>query len=109
MTARLPAEFADLEPFSEWCLSTEAQRYAKRLDSSMAQMQAFYDAITPRAEDAIAFCDKFGLDDMPEDVLNLMHLLYSMIMVSFPVECWKQPKVPYSGATTLDCVSEPVP
>ena len=56
-----------------------------------------------------AYCDKFPLDDMPEDVLNLMHLLYSMIMVSFPVECWKQPKVPDSGATTLDCVSEPVP
>ena len=35
---------------------------------------------------------------MPEDVLNLMHLLYSMITVSFPVECWKQPRVPDSGA-----------
>jgi hypothetical protein len=46
---------------------------------------------------------------LPEDVLNLMHLLYSMIMVSFPVECWKQPRVPDSGASTLDCVSEPVP
>ena len=45
MTVQLPAEFADLEPFSEWCLPTEAQRYAKRLDSSMAQMQAFYDAV----------------------------------------------------------------
>jgi hypothetical protein len=42
-------------------------------------------------------------------VQNLMHLLYSMIMVSFPVECWKQPRVPDSGASTLDCVFEPVP
>ena len=109
VTVRLPAEFADLETFSEWCLPTEAERYAKRLGSSMPEMQAFYDAITPRAEDAIAFCDKFSLDDMPEDVLNLMHLLYSMIMVSFPVECWKQPRVPDSGATKLDCVYEPVP
>ena len=75
----------------------------------MAEMQAFYDAITPRAEEAISYCDKFPLDDMPEDVLNLMHLLYSMIMVSFPVECWKQPRVPDSGAATLDCLSEPVP
>jgi hypothetical protein len=25
------------------------------------------------------------------------------------VECWKQPRVPDSGASTLDCVSEPVP
>jgi len=105
----LPEEFADLEEFTGWCLSSESQRYAKRLSSTMVDMQAFYDAITPRAEEAIAYCDKFSLDDLPEDVLNLMHLLYSMIIVSFPVECWKQPKVPDTGATALDCVIEPVP
>jgi hypothetical protein len=106
---RLPTEFADLEQYSDWCLGTEAERYAKRLDTPMQEIQAFYDAITARAEEAIAYCDKFALDDLPDDVLNLMHLLYSMIQASFPVECWKQPKVPDSGATTLDCVSEPVP
>ncbi|WP_029114743.1 hypothetical protein [Mycobacterium sp. URHB0044] len=109
MTAMLPTEFAEFEQFSDWCLPSERERYAKRLASSMADMQAFYDAITVRAEDAIAYCDKFPLDDLPDDVLNLMHLLYSMIMVSFPVECWKQPRVPDSGASTLDCLSEPVP
>jgi hypothetical protein len=109
VSAKLPTEFADLEPFSEWCLDSEPQRYHKRLNSSMTQMQAFYDAIMPRAEEAIAYCDKFSLDDLPEDVTNLMHLLYSMIMVSFPVECWKQPRVPDSGASSLDCISEPVP
>ena len=109
MTVMLPTEFADLERFADWCLPSEPERYAKRLASSMAEMQAFYDAITPRAEEAIAFCDKFPLDGMPEDVLNLMHLVYSMIMVSFPVECWKQPRVPDSGAAALDCLSEPVP
>ncbi|MDA4102948.1 hypothetical protein [Mycolicibacterium monacense] len=108
-TAKLPPEFADLEQFSDWCLGSEAERYAKRLNSSMREMQAFYDAITARAEEAISYCDKFPLDDMPDDVLNLMHLLYSMIQVSFPVECWKQPKVPDSGATTLDCDAEPFP
>ncbi|WP_197508075.1 hypothetical protein [Mycobacterium sp. 1245801.1] len=105
----LPAEFADLERFAEWCLPSEPERYAKRLASSMTEMKAFYDAITPRADEALAFCDKFSLDDLPDDVQNLMHLLYSMIMVSFPVECWKQPRVPDSGASSLDCVSEPVP
>jgi hypothetical protein len=109
LIAMLPTEFADLERFSEWCLPSEAERYTKRLASSMTEMQAFYDAITLRAEEAISYCDKFPLDDMPEDVLNLMHLLYSMIMVSFPVECWKQPRVPDSGGATLDCLSEPVP
>ncbi|MDQ2638377.1 MAG: hypothetical protein M3Y83_16040, partial [Actinomycetota bacterium] len=65
MTAKLPPEFAELEPFSDWCLATEPERYAKRLASSMTDMQAFYDAITARAEEALAYCDKFTLDDMP--------------------------------------------
>jgi hypothetical protein len=29
-------------------------------------------------------------------------------MVSFPVEVWKQPRVPDSGAAYLDLVREPV-
>jgi hypothetical protein len=109
MTSMLPTKFAELERFSQWCLATEPERYAMRLATPMSEMQAFYDAITPRAEEAISFCDAFPLDDMPEDVLNLMHVLYSMIMVSFPIECWKQARVPDSGAATLDCLSEPVP
>src|SRR5579862_9239326 len=108
MSAKLPEEFADLEPWArDWSLPTATQRYAKRLASSMTEMQRFYDAITPRAEAAIAYCDRFQLDAMPEDALNLLHLLYAMINVSFPVEAWGQPRVPDSGAATLECRVEP--
>jgi hypothetical protein len=110
MTVMLPPEFADLEPFAQdWCLATEPERYARRLATPMPEMQAFYDAITKRAEDAITFCDGFPIDDMPEEVVNLMHLLYSMITVSFPVEVWSQQWVPDAVATSLDCVIEPGP
>jgi hypothetical protein len=110
MTTRLPSEFADLERFAEdWCLATEPERYAKRLACSMTEMQRFYDAITPRAEAAMAYCDAFPLDELPEQAQNLLYLLYSMIMVSFPVEVWSQPRVPDSGAASLDCVLEPRP
>jgi hypothetical protein len=106
----LPAEFSDLEPFAAtWCLATESERFAQRLAVPMGEMQAFYDAITPRYEEAMAYCDKFPLDDMPEDAVNLMHLLYSMIMVSFPVECWGQGPVPDTGAAYLDLLVEPGP
>ncbi len=107
-TSLLPGEFADLEPFaSVWCLATEPERYDRRLASAMKDMQAFYDAITPRAEAAIAYCDKFALDELPQDAKNLMYLLYSMIMVSFPVEVWRQPRIPDSGSSSLNCVIEP--
>jgi hypothetical protein len=106
----LPAEFSDLEPFAAtWCLPTERERFAQRMTSSMEAMQAFYDAFFPRAEEAIEYCDKFELDDMPDDAQHLLQLLYSLVMVSFPVEVWRQPNVPDSGAAYLDLVLEPKP
>ncbi|HET9874535.1 MAG TPA: hypothetical protein VFQ37_02070 [Mycobacterium sp.] len=104
----LPAEFADLEPHAAWDLETESERYAKRLASSMPQMQEFYDAAFPRLEEAITYLDKFPLDDLPDDARALMHVMQSLVMVSFPVEVWKQPRVPDSGAAYLNLVSEPV-
>ena len=107
---RLPSEFADLEPFAErWCLGTEPERLAARMSASMEDMHAFYDAVTPRAEAAMSYLEQFPLHDLSEEGSNLLHLVYSMIQVSFPVECWGQPNVPDTGSATFDCIAEPVP
>jgi hypothetical protein len=103
----LPADFASLEPFGDWVLATEPERYARRLASSMAEMQAFYDAAFPLLEPAMAHLDQYPLHELPEAERNLLHLMQSLVMVSFPVEVWKQPRVPDSGATWLDLVTEP--
>jgi hypothetical protein len=106
----LPDQFSELEPFARtWCLAAERARFAQRMASSMDEIQAFYDAFFPRAEEAIAYCDQFPLDDMPEDATRLLQLLYSLVMASFPVEAWRQPHIPDSGAAYLDLVIEPVP
>jgi hypothetical protein len=106
----LPTAFADLEPFAAtWCLPSEPERLAQRLSSSMDEMHAFYDAVTPRAEAAMAYLEQYPLHDLPDDATNLLHLLYSMIQVSFPVEAWGQPNVPDTGSATFDCILEPVP
>src|SRR5215469_2516429 len=106
----LPPEFSDLEPFArDWCLASEPERYAKRLASSMDEMQAFYDALFPRAEEAIAYCEKFPLHDLPAEVQRLLQLLYSLIMVSFPVEIWRQPYIPDTGTSSFELEEEPVP
>jgi hypothetical protein len=107
MPSALPSEFADLEPFADWSLPTERERYAKRLVSTMDEMQAFYDAALPRLEDAALYLEQLPLDDLPEDALHLLLLCYSLINVSFPVEAWHQPRVPDSGASTLEVVIEP--
>jgi hypothetical protein len=103
----LPTAFADLEPFSDWCLPTEAERYRKRLDSTMDELQAFYDAALPRLEAAMSHLDELPFDDLPEDATRLLWLCYSLINVSFPVEVWRQPRVPDCGAAVIDLVVEP--
>ena len=108
--ALLPSEFSDLEPFAkEWCLASEPERYAKRLASTMDEIQAFYDAIFPRAEEAIAYLEKFPLHDLPADAHRLLQLLYSLILVSFAVEIWRQPYIPDTGTASFELKIEPVP
>jgi hypothetical protein len=108
--ALLPIEFSELEPFAEkWCLATEPERWATRLSSSMPELQEFYDAIFPRVTEALAFCDKFSLDEMPDDAVNLLRLVYSFVIVSFAVELWGQNYVPDTRGTDFVRLSEPLP
>ena len=107
MPNRLPAPFADLEPFADWCLATERERYAKRLASSLDEMQAFYDAALPRLDDMLDHLDRHALDALPDDATRLLWLCYSLVNVSFPVEVWRQARVPDSGAASMDVVVEP--
>jgi hypothetical protein len=106
----LPSQFAELEPFAaNWCLATEAARWRQRHASTMTELQAFYDATFPRVEEAIEFCDAYPLDDLPSDVANLLHLIYSLVMVAMAVEIFGQPKTIDAADAVLDRVGEPAP
>ena len=79
----LPSAFAEFESFAQrWCLATETERWNARVNASMPDLHDFYDAFFPRLEEAIEYCDKFPLDDLPDDVLHLLQLIYSLIMVA---------------------------
>ncbi len=106
-THSLPADFADLAPFSAWILETENERYDRRIASSMDEMQALYDAGLPRMKAGMAYCDQFPIDALPDDAKNLMNLFFSVIEISFPIECWRQARVPDSGAAEINCVHQP--
>lgn len=91
----LPEAFADLEGFVDaWALATEAERSRKRTASSMAQIQAFYDAIFPGMEEILSYLQQFPLDDMPEQEERLLLLSFSLAEVAPSVELFKQPTVP---------------
>jgi hypothetical protein len=106
MAPTLPADFSDLQPYADWVLFTESERYGKRLASSMEEMQAFYDAAFARIDDALAHLDQYDLHALPEDAHNLLYLYCSLVNVSFPVEVWRQARVPDSGAASMDCILE---
>jgi hypothetical protein len=106
----LPPEFADLEPYATtWCLPTERERHARRLASTMEEMQSFYDAGFGRLNEAIDYCDRFPLDDLPDDARNLLQLVYSLVMVAMPVETWRQPRAVDSADAELVRLREPLP
>lgn len=105
--ALLPAAFGELESFIEWAIPTEKERYLKRMSSSMEQLQAFYDVIAPRAEEARDYLDKFDLAEMPLDAQRLMWLLFSLMIVSFAVEVFQQPLVPDTGSAYMERELEP--
>jgi hypothetical protein len=104
---KLPAEFGDLEPFADWALQGERARYQKRLASSMEELQAFYDAAFPRLEAICDYLDQFELNALPDDAKRLLWMSCALVTVSFPVEVWRQQRVPDSGAADFYPVFEP--
>ena len=107
-TTTLPDTFRDLEPHvAEWALPTRQERYDVRLSKDIAELELFYDAVAPHAEAAIDHLNGFDLADLPEPETRLLRLLYSLIMVSYPVNIFRQPRIPDSGAAFFDTTAEP--
>jgi len=106
----LPTAFAELESYAQiWCLATETERWNARMASTMAEMHQFYDAFFPRLEEAIGYCDKFTPDDLPDDALNLLRMIYSLIMVAMAVEIMHQPVPTEAADAVMIRTDEPVP
>ena len=110
MSAMLPAEFADLEAYAPtWCLATEAERWDRRMGSSMQELTDFYDAAFPRLEAAIAWCDQYPLEGMPDEARHLLQLIYSLAQVAMAVEVFGQQRPTDSADAVLHRVREPSP
>lgn len=106
--AVFPAEFSALEPFAEWAVHGERAAYEKRINSSMEQLQEFYDAAFPYLDRARGHLEKVPCDQtMSDEDKHLMWLFCALCTVSFPVEVWRQPRVPDAGASSMDAVVEP--
>lgn len=90
---QLPAQFEDLEPFVGWALSDEASRGRKRASSPMPEIQAFYDAMLPRAEAVMGFLNAFPLQELSTEARRLLHMVLSLAEIGPAVEFYGEPAV----------------
>lgn len=107
MARVFPPDFEALEPFADWAIPTEKARYAKRISSTMDELDAFYNVAFPFLESARERLENTSLEDAADQDKHLLWLFCSLITVAFPVEAWRQPRVPDAGASSIDAVVEP--
>lgn len=82
----LPAEFADLEKFRDWIVTTEGERIRRRNAASDEELKAFYDAMLPRMDDVARHLNGFPIDAMPDDARRLFDLAKSFMEIALIVE-----------------------
>jgi hypothetical protein len=73
----------------------------------MDELRALYDAVFGRVEAIYAYLDQLELDALPREAQNLLYLMFSFVMVSFPVEVWDDPRIPDVDEVTLNRVASP--
>jgi hypothetical protein len=63
----------------------------------------------PQLESSADYLKGVSLEGISEADRNLTWLFCSLVTVSFPIEVWRQQRVPDSGASSIDVTVEPGP
>ncbi len=83
----LPAGFDDLAPFvAAWALGHEKARHLRLLETSIAELRRFYDAMLPRYPAIVAYLNRFPLDALPEDAQRLFDLARTFVETAHPID-----------------------
>jgi hypothetical protein len=88
MTAGLlPEGFGSLEPLVDsWGVRTSNGRSRRRIASTEAERQAFYDAMAPELERALDHLDRYDVDQLPPPEQRLLDLVLMTAHISLAVE-----------------------
>ena len=90
--AMLPEAFTDLEKYAAtWCLATQAERHGQRVNSTMQELEDFYQTILPRMDAIAEYLNRFPLEELGSSAQNLLNLSLSFIEVSLAVELFHEP------------------
>jgi hypothetical protein len=91
----LPPGFEDLEPFvAHWAGETTHARMNTRATSDITAIRDFYDAMIGRADEAIAYCERFPIDALPDDAARLFRLILGLAQAAIAIEIHGQPRAP---------------
>lgn len=94
---KLVEEFADLEPFSEWALTTANERYDHRRQQSPEALRAFYDAMMPRIDAILARVDEYPIGGLPEELHSIYYMALSLAEIAPNIELYAgSPGVPFA-------------
>ena len=93
----LPPGFDELGDFVDyWAGETNDIRWDRRSKAAMPDIQRFYDAMLPRADEALTYLEQFPLAEMPADATRLFRLVLSLAHASMAVEMHHQPRARFS-------------
>lgn len=85
----------DLDVFlAEWGLPESHQRAVKRSTSTMAEIEAFYRAMTPRLAEIIEYLNQFPLHEIPTADRSLADAALAVCEVDYAVNKWHTPNLP---------------
>lgn len=85
--ARLPAGFEDLDRFVDhWAGETTQSRLEARSSVEMPVIRSFYDAMVPRAEEALVHLEQFPMNDLPAQERTLLALVLALAQAHIAVE-----------------------
>lgn len=91
----LPAGFEDLERFVDhWGRDTTQERLTARCSVEMPEIEEFYDAMVPRAEDALQHLEKFPMEELEAPERRLLSLVLALAQAHIAVEIHGQARAP---------------
>jgi hypothetical protein len=91
MAKLLPVGFEDLELYaSKWDLRSANERRARRLSLTIGELRGFYDALLPRADQALAYIDRFPIGSLPEDAQLLLRMVLGLAHAAVSIEVHQQ-------------------
>jgi hypothetical protein len=94
--ALLPKQFANLAPHLRYALPTTKERVRARVNSSMAELQAFYDDVGPRMEGIMTYLQDFPPEEskLAPQELRLVKLAKAFMAIAPALELFHAPDEP---------------